>query len=102
LTNLWLFFSPLVYRFKNTIIVSVVFQVPPEFDIDSEQLSDSTHTAEYAKDIFDYLKSREVGLVVFINDFTSRGTGNCKLKLLISFICRKSLSCMITWLINQL
>ncbi|XP_051553976.1 G2/mitotic-specific cyclin-B3-like isoform X2 [Myxocyprinus asiaticus] len=34
-------------------------QIPPEFDIDSEHLSDSTHAPEYAKDIFDYLKSRE-------------------------------------------
>ncbi|XP_077084080.1 G2/mitotic-specific cyclin-B3 isoform X2 [Siphateles boraxobius] len=39
-------------------------EVPPEFDIDSEQLSDSTHTAEYAKDIFDYLKSREEKFVL--------------------------------------
>ncbi|XP_067257527.1 G2/mitotic-specific cyclin-B3 isoform X2 [Chanodichthys erythropterus] len=39
-------------------------EIPPEFDIDSEQLSDSTHAAEYAKDIFDYLKSREEKFVL--------------------------------------
>uniref|UniRef100_A0A672S2N9 G2/mitotic-specific cyclin-B3-like n=1 Tax=Sinocyclocheilus grahami TaxID=75366 RepID=A0A672S2N9_SINGR len=39
-------------------------EIPPEFDIDSEHLSDSTHTAEYAKDIFDYLKRREETFVL--------------------------------------
>uniref|UniRef100_A0A8C1FHK4 Cyclin B3 n=1 Tax=Cyprinus carpio carpio TaxID=630221 RepID=A0A8C1FHK4_CYPCA len=39
-------------------------EIPPEFDIDSEHLSDSTHTVEYAKDIFDYLKSREETFVL--------------------------------------
>ncbi|XP_076843554.1 G2/mitotic-specific cyclin-B3 isoform X2 [Brachyhypopomus gauderio] len=33
--------------------------VPPEFDIDSDPSNDCTHTPEYAKEIFDYLKNRE-------------------------------------------
>ncbi|XP_042615710.1 G2/mitotic-specific cyclin-B3-like isoform X1 [Cyprinus carpio] len=39
-------------------------EIPPEFDIDSEHLSDSVHAVEYAKDIFDYLKSREEKFVL--------------------------------------
>lgn len=35
-------------------------QIPPEFDIDAEALTDHTQTPEYAKDIFDYLKEREM------------------------------------------
>lgn len=35
-------------------------QIPPEFDIDSDASNDHTQTPEYAKDIFDYLKRREV------------------------------------------
>lgn len=35
-------------------------QIPPEFDIDSDASNDHTQTPEYAKDIFDYLKKREV------------------------------------------
>ncbi|MBN3316246.1 CCNB3 protein, partial [Atractosteus spatula] len=34
-------------------------QIPEEFDIDKDHLHDSFMTAEYAKDIFDYLKARE-------------------------------------------
>uniref|UniRef100_W5NAH2 Cyclin B3 n=1 Tax=Lepisosteus oculatus TaxID=7918 RepID=W5NAH2_LEPOC len=34
-------------------------QIPEEFDIDKDHLQDSFMTAEYAKDIFDYLKARE-------------------------------------------
>uniref|UniRef100_A0A672S1W9 G2/mitotic-specific cyclin-B3-like n=1 Tax=Sinocyclocheilus grahami TaxID=75366 RepID=A0A672S1W9_SINGR len=51
-----------IYKHKKPL--SSVFQIPPEFDIDSEHLSDSTHTAEYAKDIFDYLKRREETFVL--------------------------------------
>lgn len=39
-------------------------EIPPEFDIDSEHLSDSSHTSEYAKEIFDYLKNREEKFVL--------------------------------------
>lgn len=39
-------------------------QIPPEFDIDSEHVSDATHSPEYAKEIFDYLKSREEKFVL--------------------------------------
>lgn len=35
-------------------------QIPLEFDIDSDPSNDHTYTPEYAKDIFDYLKNREV------------------------------------------
>ncbi|XP_051579020.1 G2/mitotic-specific cyclin-B3-like isoform X3 [Myxocyprinus asiaticus] len=47
-------------------------QIPPEFDIDSEHLSDSTHAPEYAKDIFDYLKSREEKFV--LHDYMANQT----------------------------
>uniref|UniRef100_A0A671KEA1 G2/mitotic-specific cyclin-B3-like n=1 Tax=Sinocyclocheilus anshuiensis TaxID=1608454 RepID=A0A671KEA1_9TELE len=61
--NFGFFFSCLqIYKHKKPL--SSVFQIPPEFDIDSEHLSDSTHTVEYAKDIFDYLKSREETFVL--------------------------------------
>ncbi|KAA0723118.1 G2/mitotic-specific cyclin-B3 [Triplophysa tibetana] len=39
-------------------------QIPPEFDIDSEHVSDATHAPEYAKEIFDYLKNREEKFVL--------------------------------------
>lgn len=35
-------------------------QIPEEFDIDSENSEDCYMCPEYAKDIFDYLKQREV------------------------------------------
>lgn len=35
-------------------------QIPKEFDIDSEDTEDCYMCPEYAKDIFDYLKKREV------------------------------------------
>lgn len=35
-------------------------QIPEEFDIDSENSGDCYQCPEYAKDIFDYLKKREV------------------------------------------
>lgn len=35
-------------------------QIPPEFDIDSENPDDCYLCPEYAKEIFDYLKQREV------------------------------------------
>ncbi|XP_077445709.1 G2/mitotic-specific cyclin-B3 [Stigmatopora argus] len=34
-------------------------QIPPEFDVDAEDRDDCLTCPEYAKDIFDYLKSRE-------------------------------------------
>lgn len=37
-------------------------QIPAEFDIDSENSEDCYMCPEYAKDIFDYLKEREVSL----------------------------------------
>jgi len=36
-------------------------QVPAVEDIDKEQLGDPYASAEYAKDIFEYMRSREVG-----------------------------------------
>ncbi|GAA6222659.1 G2/mitotic-specific cyclin-B3 [Lates japonicus] len=39
-------------------------QIPEEFDIDSENSEDSYMCAEYAKDIFDYLKQREEKFVL--------------------------------------
>lgn len=47
-------------------------QIPPEFDIDSEHVSDATHAPEYAKEIFDYLKSREDSFV--LHDFMAGQT----------------------------
>lgn len=35
-------------------------QIPEKFDIDSENAEDCFLCPEYAKDIFDYLKEREV------------------------------------------
>lgn len=35
-------------------------QIPPEFDIDSENSEDCYLCPEYAKEVFDYLKQREV------------------------------------------
>ncbi|KAA0712103.1 G2/mitotic-specific cyclin-B3 [Triplophysa tibetana] len=40
-----------------------VARVSEEFDIDKEHIGDCLMTPEYAKDIFDYLKNREVGFV---------------------------------------
>ncbi|TRY81423.1 hypothetical protein DNTS_032192 [Danionella cerebrum] len=34
-------------------------EIPPEFDIDSENLNDCSSSSEYSKEIFDYLKKRE-------------------------------------------
>uniref|UniRef100_A0A672RUM2 G2/mitotic-specific cyclin-B3-like n=1 Tax=Sinocyclocheilus grahami TaxID=75366 RepID=A0A672RUM2_SINGR len=51
-------------KHTKNFIISYVFQIPPEYDIDSEHLSDSVHAVEYAKDIFDYLKSREEKFVL--------------------------------------
>lgn len=45
---------------KNTIQFFSLCQIPVEFDIDSENSEDSYMCPEYAKDIFDYLKQREV------------------------------------------
>jgi len=45
---------------------SPALQVPVEFDIDSENSEDCYMCPEYAKDIFDYLKRREV-CVFFLN-----------------------------------
>lgn len=39
-------------------------QIPKEFDIDSENSEDCYMCPEYAKDIFDYLKNREVRQIV--------------------------------------
>ncbi|XP_077356331.1 G2/mitotic-specific cyclin-B3 [Festucalex cinctus] len=39
-------------------------QIPPEFDVDSENRDDCFMCPEYAKDIFDYLKSREEKFVL--------------------------------------
>lgn len=39
--------------------------MPEEFDIDKEHIGDCLMTPEYAKDIFDYLKNREVGFVAW-------------------------------------
>ncbi|KAJ8348769.1 hypothetical protein SKAU_G00273580 [Synaphobranchus kaupii] len=39
-------------------------QVPEEFDIDKEHIGDCFMTAEYAKEIFDYLKGREEKFVL--------------------------------------
>lgn len=50
---------------NNKIRLCILLQIPPEFDIDSDALSDHTQTPEYAKDIFDYLKKSEVSLGVF-------------------------------------
>lgn len=35
-------------------------QVPEEFDVDKEHAGDCLMSPEYAKDIFDYLREREV------------------------------------------
>lgn len=35
-------------------------QIPPEFDVDAESCEDCFVCPEYAKEIFDYLKQREV------------------------------------------
>lgn len=46
---------------SSLIISSPFSQIPEEFDIDSENSEDYYMCPEYAKDIFDYLKQREVG-----------------------------------------
>ncbi|TNN46404.1 G2/mitotic-specific cyclin-B3 [Liparis tanakae] len=43
---------------KRTAFIDIT-NVPPEFDIDSENSEDCYMCPEYAKDIFDYLKQRE-------------------------------------------
>ncbi|XP_064787183.1 G2/mitotic-specific cyclin-B3 [Oncorhynchus masou masou] len=44
-------------------------QIPEEFDIDSQQQDDPTLTAQYAKEIFDYLKAREEKFI--LSDYMS-------------------------------
>uniref|UniRef100_A0A8C7MPZ9 Cyclin B3 n=1 Tax=Oncorhynchus kisutch TaxID=8019 RepID=A0A8C7MPZ9_ONCKI len=44
-------------------------QIPEEFDIDSQHQDDPTLTAQYAKEIFDYLKAREEKFI--LSDYMS-------------------------------
>uniref|UniRef100_A0A8C7S022 Cyclin B3 n=1 Tax=Oncorhynchus mykiss TaxID=8022 RepID=A0A8C7S022_ONCMY len=44
-------------------------QIPEEFDIDSQHQEDPTLTAQYAKEIFDYLKAREEKFI--LSDYMS-------------------------------
>lgn len=44
----------------SLLIFSPSLQIPEEFDIDSDNSEDCYMCPEYAKDIFDYLKQREV------------------------------------------
>ncbi|XP_041723865.2 G2/mitotic-specific cyclin-B3 [Coregonus clupeaformis] len=44
-------------------------QIPEKFDIDTQHLDDPTLTAEYAKEIFDYLKAREEKFI--LSDYMS-------------------------------
>lgn len=45
---------------RSLLIFSPSLQIPKEFDIDSDNSEDCYMCPEYAKDIFDYLKQREV------------------------------------------
>ncbi|XP_038873947.1 G2/mitotic-specific cyclin-B3 [Salvelinus namaycush] len=44
-------------------------QIPEEFDIDAQHQDDATLTAQYAKEIFDYLKAREEKFI--LSDYMS-------------------------------
>lgn len=63
---MWAILPSLYFKLKESLSIYLsiykmyFLQIPPEFDIDSDASNDHTQTPEYAKDIFDYLKRREV------------------------------------------